>query len=45
MADEGLKLHGMKLSPFVLRVEWALKLKGIEYEYVIEDLNDKSPGL
>nr|ANH58201.1 glutathione S-transferase [Dracaena cambodiana] len=45
MAEEGLKLYGLKLSPFVLRVEWALKLKGIEYEYVVEDLKNKSPQL
>lgn len=45
MAADGLKLHGMKLSPYVLRVEWALKLKGIEYDYVIEDLGNKSSDL
>ena len=45
MANEGMKLYGTKLSPFVLRVEWALKLKGIEYEYVVEDLKNKSPQL
>lgn len=43
--EGGVQLHGTKLSPFVLRVEWALKLKGIQYEYVTEDLKNKSPKL
>lgn len=45
MANEEVKLYGMTLSPFVLRVEWALKLKHIEYKYVNEDLKNKSPQL
>lgn len=43
MAEENkVSLYGMWASPFVKRVVFALKLKGIPYEYVEEDLRNKS---
>ncbi|KAG5522810.1 hypothetical protein RHGRI_034830 [Rhododendron griersonianum] len=36
------KLHGRRNSPFSFRVELALKIKGIPYEFVEEDLKNKS---
>ncbi|KAF5477035.1 hypothetical protein F2P56_003714 [Juglans regia] len=46
MAEEDqVTLHGAWTSPFVKSVELGLKIKGIPYKYVEEDLKNKSPLL
>ncbi|RVX11378.1 putative glutathione S-transferase [Vitis vinifera] len=44
MAEE-LKLFRTGSSVFALRIVWALKIKGVEYETIFEDLSNKSPSL
>ncbi|KAG9454913.1 hypothetical protein H6P81_007817 [Aristolochia fimbriata] len=43
MTMDEMKLIGYWSSPLALRIEWSLKLKGIDYEYVEETEPRKSP--
>lgn len=41
MGDKKVEVFGAWFSPFSRRVELALKLKGIEYDYIEEDIYKK----
>lgn len=44
-AQEEVKLFRNWSSAYALRIVWALKIKGIEFHTVFEDLENKSPSL
>ncbi|KAL0375759.1 UNVERIFIED_CONTAM: Glutathione S-transferase U7 [Sesamum calycinum] len=43
--NETVKLLGTGVSPFEWRIIWALKWKGVDFEFIQEDVSNKSPLL
>lgn len=45
MGEEEVQVFGFRSGPYSLRVELALKLKGVDYQHIDEDLVNKKSDL